>query len=460
MGQSRTMFCGHILCAIMLSSIIVISPLRLGAETLRDSVSAGLDNSDVLAAKQQSFVATRQAIGQAKSGKEITGTITLSDSELLRDSSSASGGFKKRYSRSGSLVFSKTLADFGETDLKVDAARHSVDAARADYSSVEQSVILSLIIAHLDVIAAREEASIRKSNIVRLSAQRDAAQIRLANGSATPSDLAETDARLARAYSDEILTASALIDAEETYLSLTGLSAGELATPIVPADMPLTILASEQSAEQFHPDILSVIAAEKVARLQFPILEASVKPTLGLSLSASALDQTATSADKEELSATLTFSTPFLVTNSTRSLARKTLSSHNQSKFDVAEQKRKTRLAVRNAFRAFHASQGQLDAVMSEITAAQLLAENAAIEVEFGVKTILDQLDAEQSLFDAKLRMAQTKQAVLLNAFKLVQAMGRLSPDLFDLIEKNIDLDLIPEPSSRYPYMLPISVGE
>ncbi|MEJ6673659.1 MAG: TolC family protein [Alphaproteobacteria bacterium] len=460
MGQSRTMFCGHILCAVMLSSIIVISPLRLGAETLRDSVSAGLDNSDVLAAKQQSFVATRQAIGQAKSGKEITGTITLSDSELLRDSSSVSGGFKKRYSRSGSLVFSKTLADFGETDLKVDAARHSVDAARADYSSVEQSVIFSLITAHLDVIAAREEVSIRKSNIARLSAQRDAAQIRLANGSATPSDLAETDARLARAYSDEILTASALIDAEETYLSLTGLSAGQLATPIVPADMPLTILAAEQSAEQFHPDILSVIAAEKVARLQFPILEASVKPTLGLSLSASALDQTATSADKEELSATLTFSTPFLVTNSTRSLARKTLSSHNQSKFDVAEQKRKTRLAVRNAFRALHASKGQLDAVMSEITAAQLLAENAAIEVEFGVKTILDQLDAEQSLFDAKLRMAQTKQAVLLNAFKLVQAMGRLSPDLFDLIEKKIDLDLIPEPSSRYPYMLPISVGE
>ena len=121
MGLSRTMFCRHILCAVMLSSIIVISPLRLGAETLRDSVSAGLDNSDVLAAKQQSFVATRQAIGEAKSGKEITGTITLSDSELLRDSSSVSGGFKKRYSRSGSLVFSKTLADFGETDLKVDA---------------------------------------------------------------------------------------------------------------------------------------------------------------------------------------------------------------------------------------------------------------------------------------------------------------------------------------------------
>jgi hypothetical protein len=52
MGQSRMIFCEHILCAVMLSSIIVISPLRIRAETLRDSVSAGLDYSDVLAAEQ------------------------------------------------------------------------------------------------------------------------------------------------------------------------------------------------------------------------------------------------------------------------------------------------------------------------------------------------------------------------------------------------------------------------
>ena len=319
---------------------------------------------------------------------------------------------------------------------------------------------MALITAHLDVITVREEASIRKSNIARLIAQRDAAEIRLANGSATPSDVAETNARLARAYSDDVLTDSTLIDAEETYLSLTGLSAGELVTPLVPAELPPTITAAEEKAEQNHPEILSAIAAEKVARLQFPILQSSVKPTVNFSLSASSLDQTATTADKEELSATLTFSTPFLVTNATRSMAREALSSHNQSKFTVTEQKRTTRLAVRTAFRAFQAFQGQLDAVMSENTAAQLLAENAAIEVEFGVKTLLDQMDAEQSLFDASLRMVQTKQAVLLNAFKLVQAMGSLSPELFDLTEKNIDLDLIPDPSSRYPYMLPISVGE
>ncbi|MDC3286030.1 hypothetical protein OAV67_00045 [Alphaproteobacteria bacterium] len=77
---------------------------------------------------------------------------------------------------------------------------------------------------------------------------------------------------------------------------------------------------------------------------------------------------------------------------------------------------------------------------MSEITAAQLRVENAVIEVEFGVKTMLDQLDVDQSLFDTKSRMVQTKQVVLLNAFKHIQAMGRLCLDLSDLIEKKMSI--------------------
>ena len=243
MGRCHEILCGRILFAVAFGLVIGGAPLSLAAETLRDTIAAGLDKSDILSGERQKFIASRQAIGQAKSGKELTGTITMSDSELLRDSSSISGGFKKRYSRSGSLVFSKTLVDFGETDLKVDAARYSVDAARATYISIEQNVIMALITAHLDVITAREEASIRKSNIARLIAQRDAAEIRLANGSATPSDVAETNARLARAYSDDVLTDSTLIDAEETYLSLTGLSAGELVTPLVPAELPPSITA-------------------------------------------------------------------------------------------------------------------------------------------------------------------------------------------------------------------------
>ncbi len=426
--------------------------------TLRDSVSVGLEKSDALAAQRHSFVASRQAIPLARTGKELSAKITFSDSELQRDAKNLSGGLKSRFSRTGSLVFSKTLADFGETDLRVLVAQQTVASERARYRSVEQNVIMSVISAHLDVITARQKAEIRASNVERLYAQKVAAQVRFVNGSATPSDMAETEARLARAHSEKILSNSELINSEEAYLSLTGVFPEGLATPMIPDDLTSSLSVAENLATERHPDILTAVATEKGASLQFPLLQATVKPTIDLSLSASTLDQSGTLADKDELSATVTFTSPLLVTESTRSLAREALSLHSQARLNVAEARRIARLNVRNAFRAFQASQGQLDAVRAEIKAAQLLVDNASAEVEFGVKTFLDQMDAEQNLSDARLRLVQTKQAVLINAFTLLQATGGLGPDLFDLAEKSMSLDSIPDPSSRYPYMLPFSV--
>ena len=428
--------------------------------TLRDSVSIGLEQSDALAAQRHSFVASRQAISQAKSGKELSAKITLSDSEMQRDAASVSDGFKSRFSRTGSLVFSKTLADFGETDLRVLVAQQTVAGERARYHSVEQNVIMSVISAHLDVITARQKTEIRVSNLARLYAQKEAAQVRFGNGSATPSDIAETEARLARAQAEKILSDSQLMNAEEAYLSLTGVFPDGLVTPVIPVDLPSSLLLAENLATERHPDILTAVASEKRASFQFPLLQATVKPTVDLSLSASTLDQTGTLADKDELSATVTFTSPILVTESTRSLAREALSLHSQARLTVSEARRTAQLNARNAFRALQASKGQLDAVRAEIKAAQLLVDNAIAEVEFGVKTFLDQMDAEQDLSDAKLKFSQTKQSVLLNAFTLIQATGGLGPDLFGLAEKSVSLDSIPDPSSRYPYMLPFSVKE
>ena len=57
------------------------------------------------------------------------------------------------------------------------------------------------------------------------------------------------------------------------------------------------------------------------------------------------------------------------------------------------------------------------------------MAEGTANEVEFGLKTILDQLDAEQDLSDAELRFAQAQQALVLNAM-----MFHEPPDSYPLI--------------------------
>ena len=86
------------------------------------------------------------------------------------------------------------------------------------------------------------------------------------------------------------------------------------------------------------------------------------------------------------------------------------------------------------------------------------MAEGTANEVEFGLKTLLDQLDAEQDLSDAELRYVQAQQALVLNGYEVSRATGQLSVDSLALVEILPELDSISDPSSRYPYSIPLMV--
>ena len=162
--------------------------------------------------------------------------------------------------------------------------------------------------------------------------------------------------------------------------------------------------------------------------------------------------------DKDEVTTQLQLTTPFLVTEGTRSAARSRLAGHTKAKLDAAESRRLARLAARRAFRDHQAAVAQFAAVQSEMVAAKLVAEGTATEVEYGLKTVLDQLDAEQDLSDVELRYVQAQQAFILNAYDVLRSTGQLSVSLFALGDVPPSVDSISDPSSRYPYILPIAV--
>ena len=71
---------------------------------------------------------------------------------------------------------------------------------------------------------------------------------------------------------------------------------------------------------------------------------------------------------------------------------------------------------------------------------------------------IRDRLDAEQDMSDVELRRVQAQQAFVLNGYEVLRATGQLAVSLFALSVVPPALDLISDPSSRYPYILPIAV--
>ena len=81
----------------------------------------------------------------------------------------------------------------------------------------------------------------------------NAAQIRVEAGAATPTRLAEAEARHARAKSNALVAATDLQNAEDAYKSLTGLWAGDLTLPTTPENLPEQIGEAEKIAGTTHP---------------------------------------------------------------------------------------------------------------------------------------------------------------------------------------------------------------
>jgi outer membrane protein len=446
----------YILFAGWLVIASAISPLSAQTVNPEDSLRAGLTASKVLEAERQAFIVARQAIATSNAKNDLTGTFALSGSHIQTDKADTPGGFTSSNSRSGSITLKKQIYDFGEADSRMESARYGLDSARASYQSSEQQVILTILTAHLNVITAQKAYDIRSNNTKRLTAQTEAENIKLEAGSSTPTRLAEAEARLARAKSDEIQAAANLRSAEEAYQSLTGLNNYNL-RPLTrqTANLPATIEEAEQIAGIEHPLILSGLAAEKQASIEFKILKTSLLPKLNFSLSAVQNDQQGTSMDKDEVTSK-EFSTPFLVTEGSRAADRRASAGVSRSRAQLAETRRTVRLNARKAFRDYEVARAQLSSVEAEINAARLVAQGTASEVEYGLKTFLDQLDAEQSLSDTELRLVQTQEAIILNGYRLLQAIGRLSVEMFLPEDILPALDSISDPASRYPFIIAI----
>lgn len=427
------------------------------ATTIEQSIQAALSQSSSLEAQRQDYLKTRQSIEIARGNNNLTGNFSLTGADIHEEKTSSSSHDQRI---TGSISLSKQIYDFGEVDARVASAHDSVRAAAARYAGAEQRLVFDVISAHLKVITQKQTLEIRKNNVERLEAHTQAARIRLENGSSTPTRVADAEARLARAQSDLIQAETDLISAQDAYLSLTTLPAENLQRPELPSGLPAGLGEAESRALVQHPSILSADLAIKAATHEFDVLRKSILPKVKLGLTYSQMDQQGSVADKDTITTSIELKTPFLVTDSVKAKDREIAAKTKQARFNRDDALRVAGLNVRKAFRDYRASLAQRKAVAAEYAAAKLLNEGTKSEVEFGLKTILDQLDSEQTLSDVNLRISRTEEIVLTSAFSLMLAMGELSAENMMLDTNLQPLDLISDPQSRYTFPVPIAVSE
>ena len=413
------------------------------ALTLEEALNVSLDTSRELASSREGWIAARESIFVSAGSRDFGLTFSGSGSVSNTDSGS---GYKKSDTYSNKVTLSKNIYDFGKATQNTILAEINLDLAYATYKETEQSVILETSNAYLSLIKARRELELKKNNLNRLAAHVSAAKIRVAEGTDTPTGLADAMSRYSRAKADEILATTSLENAQDLLYKLTRVSESGMSEiyelPLLMQELPSSVLEASTKAKESHPGVLKAIAAEKAASQTIVTMKTNQKPDISFSLSGTEGEAS------DSVSLSLSISSSLYDSLSTVASARKTVSDHSKARIDLEEARAKAELEGRSAFRDWRAAGIALEAVKSEIEASQLAADSIRNEVEFGLKTALDLLDAEKNVQDSEIRLVSAEHDHLIAGLKLSAAVGTLTPENLDLSYTYNDLRSLPRPKN------------
>lgn len=478
---------GGMLCMCVCISIASIASLSTPAlaDPFTDSLQHALDNSDTLRGQVETIQSAREGLITARASQEWTTRLTASDTRARIDTNRQQDIIDD--SNSVSVIITKPLYDGGLGRANFNVAELQLEAAVHGYQAGEQGVLLGASEAYVDVAAGRLRLEVAEANVGRLRQHEAASRLRVEVGDATPTQLALAQSRLARAEASQISAENDLINAQARYevifaqppprnirlpdlatllpkfassdtpsvfstpraslasldetiivhptprgSSLSDLS--DLSDDATPAPiLAITITEAVGTALENHPDHKIAVINEQLALRGLDALTAQVRPTIDLNLMATSTDTYHAAQQSERMSAQVTFSTPILPRRSVRAAGRQAVATHKGSAHRLAEVRDTTRLTAEVAYRGYRTATSIITASRAEREAGNLFRDGVQREVDFGVSSLLDLLDAEQDAMLGELNLINARRDLVLAGLRLLAAMGQLTAQQLNL---------------------------
>ncbi len=417
------------------------------ADVFALELEKALMTSDKIAATHQSYLSAREEVSTATSGTDWSSNLVLDNKRANKQT--RGGDFTRNDARNLTLNVNKKLYDGGVGSAQKTVAMISLDLVMAQINLTEQNVLLEAIRAYTGLAQAQDRVAINRKNLDRLNQYLTAAELQLDLGEITPTDYAGARARQARANASLIQAESQLSSQMATYETLIGAVPANLTLPSASFDLPQTSAAAANQAVQRHPSRQIAYLQERIARKTMDVLIAGVRPNLDLTLSGKTTDHTTPTMDTENYSATVMFSMPLFPTSSVYAKSRGAVADHREALFNLKDTEKSTRLSAENAYRSMTSAEAVIAAYQAEYDAAAIVRDGRIQEVQFGEKTLLDQLDAEQDVVTAELSLLIAKHDRINAIYNLMAAMGELNA-------QNLGINSMASPKDADPIPSPI----
>ncbi len=399
-------------------------------ETLRDALITAYKTNPQLLAARASLRSVDEQSAQAFSNWRPTvsgsGSVGAAHSatrvKVLGTSSSLNTP------RSLSLSVTQSLWRGGRNFAQWRLAHNNIRSERANLFNTEQTVLLAVITAYMDVVRDVSVVQLSLNNERVLARQLKATQDRFSVGEVTRTDVAQAQARLARARADRIQSQGSLENSRAAYRRAVGRLPGKLVTPTRLAPIPRNRAEVLRRARERNPSVLAALFTELAARDNVDLITGELLPTLSVSGSLSRSWGTSSVTTRSDgASITGTLSIPLYQSGSVMSRIRAAKQTVWQRKNELANTRRLQVESATSAWQAYVTAASQERAFRSEARANAIALQGVQQESRAGLRTVLDVLDAEQELFTSRVNLVRAVHDRIVAIYQIRAAIGELT---------------------------------
>ncbi len=421
---------------LVLLSVFFVSTKVYGT-TVFEAMGEAYEHNPTLQGQRAYLRSVDENVAIAKSGYRPNVALKggYSDTHAHNDVVPANDGYQK----SVSAVLSQPIFNGFSTRNSVKAADNTVKAEQSNLSTVEQQVLLSAGTAYLDVLRDESIVNLQKNNEKLLKKRLDETIERFNVGEVTRTDVSQAEARHSAAISDRIAAEGNLAASRATYIQIIGNVPEDLVEPTELAKMfPSSMPEALNYAKEHNYAMKAAKSNLEAQRYNVAANNGALLPQVSFdAVAARGKSESRHTKDPETNSFQwgVNMNVPLYSGGETRARIRQSKYRKWQAQEAFLEAERAMKSTVTSSWEYMKASESRTKSVKDQVKAYAIALDGVQQEEALGNRTVLDVLNAYQSLLNANVSEVQARRDYYVSGMQLLLSMGKLTA-------KNLGLDV------------------
>lgn len=417
------------LTASLVCSAVLLVASGVQAASFEEALAAAYENNPQIKAERQRLEATDEGVSQAVSGFRPT---IAGGYNTARQSTEANGSEVTGDANTKSLRLEQPIFRGGGTWSSYQSALERVKTGQYELSAVEQQIMLQAATAYMDVISSSAILDLSRKNMHVLDEQRNATATRFSVGEVTRTDVAQSEARLSGAKTGVISSEGQLLSSMATYERVIGMPPqGTLTAPDRMPELPASLEEALERARAANPQLLAALHEAKASSHDIRTNQATLLPRVSLvgSLTRQEGAGTAGNSKVDQDRIGLEVTVPIYQSGAEWSRVREAKAVARQRSHQAIDRRMGIDESVTQSWEQLESAIATIATRNEQIKSAELALDGVKQEQQYGARTVLDVLDAEQELFTARTNLVRAQRDRIIAAYNLAFTLGQLTPN-------------------------------